>query len=192
MSVQEFLDNFLPHNYRIFSDDLFDKYKSWCLEFKHSPINTKLYFIKSVCNKGFKQKKMQIDNRRKNGFDFSNNTKIYLPDDTSLLHHIALYDKQTNIVIHDIYRELYDKINNQESVSTELYNSKIETVEWRLFNHNNKITHDFYGMHCPLNTAIKCIKILNDTKTFDILTDTLKDIISLCDPNYTSKFNFCN
>ena len=174
MSVQEFLDNFLPHNYRIFSDDLFDKYKSWCLEFKHKPINTKLYFIKSVRNKGFKQKKIQIDNRRKNGFDFSNNFLVYLPDETSLLHHIALYDKQTNIVIHDIF------------------NSKIQSVEWRLFNHNNKITHDFYGMRCPLNTAIKCVKILNDTKSFDIMPDIIPNIISLFDPNYTSRFNFCN
>ena len=192
MSVQEFLDDFLPYNQQIFSDNLFDKYKSWCLEFKHKPINTKLYFIKSLIDKGYEQKKIQMDKIRKNGFDLSKNTKVYLPDDTSLLHHIALYDKQTNIVIHDIYLSLYDKINDEESVSTELYNSKIETVEWRLFNHNNKITHDFYRMHCPLNTAIKCVKILNDTKSFDIIPDIIPNIISLCDPNYTSRFNFCN
>lgn len=173
MSVQEFLDNFLPYNQQIFSKDLFDKYKIWCLEFKHQPI-VKVNFCKFLINKGYEQKRMQIDKVRKNGFDFSKNTKVYIQDDTSLLHHIALYDKENNKVIYDIY------------------NSKIESVEWRLFTHNNKITHDFYRLHCSLDTAIKCIKILNDTKSFDILTDIIKNIISLCDPNYISRFNCCN
>ena len=173
MSVEDFLDDFLPYNQQIFSIDLFDKYKIWCIELKHKPI-VKVNFCKFLINKGYEQKKIQMDKIRKNGFDFSNNTKVYIPDDTSFFHHIALYDKQNNKVIYDIY------------------NSKIESVEWRIFKHNNKITHDFYGLHCSLDTAIKCVRILNDTDSFNILTDTVKDIISLCDPNYTSKFNFCN
>lgn len=173
MSIQDFLNDFLPYDQQIFSIDLYDKYKIWCLEFNQRPI-VKVNFCKFLINKGYEQKKIQINKIRKNGFDFSKNIKVYLPDKTSFFHHIALYDKENNKVIHDIY------------------NSTVESVEWKLFKYNNKITHDFIGLHCSFDKSTKCIKILNDTKTFDILTDTFKNIISLCDPNYTSRFNFCN
>ena len=173
MSVQKFLDYFLPYNEQIFSKELFDKYKIWCLEFKHRPI-VKVNFCKFLINKGYEQKKIQIDKIRRNGFDFSKNAKVYIPDSNSFLHYFALYNKENNEVIHDIYH------------------SKIESVEWKLFNYNNKITHDFYKIYCSLETAIKVVKVLNDTNSFDILNDIIKNILSLIDPNYTARFNFCN
>ena len=172
MSIQEFLDYFLPYNERIFSKDLFDKYKNWCLEFKHRPI-IKVNFCKFLRNEGYEEKRIKIDKIRKNGFDFSKNIKVF-PDNTLDLHYIALYDIQTNKVIHDIY------------------NSKIESVEWRFFKHNKKVTHDFYGLHCTLDRATKCVKILNDTKCFDISTDIVTNIISVCCSNFLVRFNFCN